>query len=165
MKDGIALVRRRSRPRKGVATVELAVTLPLLIFLVFAIIELGWYLHMSQVFHNAARQGARASTRIENSNAQVEAVVNNCLLNNAGIDSNAVSIEITRLSWAGEEEYQVMDLGENEQGEPIRVSVTVDYSQTTALTNMLGFAGWESHDLCCHAEGTVSNSTPGGMCR
>ena len=139
------IIKRRlhSRPneRRGIATVEMALVTPFLVLLTFGIIELGWYLHLAQVVHNAARHGARAAVRAENSNAQVEAAVLSCLSNDAGIDSAAATVQITRLSLAGEEQYQITSLDENEQGQPVRVTVTVDYSQIGILTNMLGLQG------------------------
>ena len=132
---------RAARNRRAVAAVEIAVISPILVVLTFGIVEVGWYVHLAQVVHNAARQGARAAVRLENSNAQVEAVVHDCLSSDAGINSSAATVVITRLNWEGAEQYQVMSLDENEMGEPVRVSVTVDYSQIGALTNMLGLRG------------------------
>ena len=120
----------------------MAIVAPFLLLLTFGIVELGWFLHLSQVVHNSARHGARAAVSAENSNAQVEAAVLSCLSNDAGIDSAAVTVQITRLSWTGEEKYQVMNLNENERGEPVRVTVTIDYSQIGTLSNMLGLRGW-----------------------
>lgn len=49
---------RRDR-EKGVALVEFAVVLPLLILLVFGIMEAGWLLSQQVEVRNAAREGAR----------------------------------------------------------------------------------------------------------
>ena len=122
--------------RRGAATVEVAAVLPLLVLLTFGIVEIGWYVHVAQVVHNAARQGARAAVRLENSNPEVEAIVLDCLQTDAGIASSAVDVELTRLDWEGAEQYQIMSLDTNEEGQPVRVSVSVDYSG--ALTGLLG---------------------------
>ena len=45
--------------QKGVAAVEFAIVLPLLVLLIFAMIEFGLYLFNRQVITNAAREGAR----------------------------------------------------------------------------------------------------------
>ena len=92
--------------------------------------------------HNSARHGARAAVFVENSNAQVESAVLSCLSNDAGIDSAAVTVQIMRLSWSGEEQYQIENLNENERGQPVRVTVTIDYGQIGNLSNMLGLRGW-----------------------
>lgn len=44
---------------KGAAAIEFAIVLPLLILLIFAMIEFGLYLFNRQVIANAAREGAR----------------------------------------------------------------------------------------------------------
>ena len=131
-------VRSRLNKRPGMATVELAAVLPLLVLVTFGMVELGWYLHLSQIIHNAARQGARAAVRLENSNAQVEAIVHNCLYKDAGIAAGSATIEMTCLSWEGAELYQIMSLDENEHGEPVRVTVSVDECHLGALANLLG---------------------------
>ncbi len=46
--------------QKGVASVELAIVLPLLAFLVFAIIESSIFLYDKAMITNASREGARA---------------------------------------------------------------------------------------------------------
>jgi len=56
--------------QRGAATVEFAIILPLLVILVFGIIDVGLLLYNKQVITNASREGARAgitrSTSIEN---------------------------------------------------------------------------------------------------
>ena len=54
------------------------------------------------------------------------------------LDPAAVSVRISRLTWEGEEQYQVESLDENEQGEAIRVMVSVGYSQMGLATDLLG---------------------------
>lgn len=46
--------------QKGAAAVELAIVFPLLILLLFAMIEFGLYMFNRQVLTNASREGARA---------------------------------------------------------------------------------------------------------
>jgi hypothetical protein len=52
-------VQRESRKRRGVAAVEFAVILPLLLLLLVGIWELGRIIHVQQTVNNAARDGAR----------------------------------------------------------------------------------------------------------
>jgi Flp pilus assembly protein TadG len=51
----------RSRQR-GVAAVEFALVLPLLLTLVMGAIDWGWFFFIDQVVTNCAREGARAGT-------------------------------------------------------------------------------------------------------
>jgi Flp pilus assembly protein TadG len=55
------LISRKIRDQKGVALVEFAIALPLLLLLLFGFIEFGILLHNKQVITNASREGARAA--------------------------------------------------------------------------------------------------------
>jgi len=61
--------------QKGAAAVEFAIILPLLVTLVFGIIDVGLLLYNKQVITNASREGARAG--IARSTISVTNVVNN----------------------------------------------------------------------------------------
>jgi Flp pilus assembly protein TadG len=60
---------------KGSAAVEFAIILPLLVSLVFGIIDFGLLLYNKQVITNASREGARAG--IARSTISIESVVDN----------------------------------------------------------------------------------------
>ncbi|MCG3127453.1 MAG: hypothetical protein CHACPFDD_02313 [Phycisphaerae bacterium] len=49
------------KKRRGSATVEMAIVTPLLLTLVFGIIEYGWVFTVKQALANAAREGARTA--------------------------------------------------------------------------------------------------------
>ncbi len=51
--------RRRAARRRGAAVVEFAVVLPLLLTVLFGIIEYGWVFMVRQTLQTAAREGAR----------------------------------------------------------------------------------------------------------
>jgi Flp pilus assembly protein TadG len=55
-----ALIRRTGR-RRGTAIVEFAVVLPLLLVLLFGIIDFGWIFMVRQTLTNAAREGCRVA--------------------------------------------------------------------------------------------------------
>jgi Flp pilus assembly protein TadG len=58
-------MKRRADPRhrqRGVAAVEFALVLPLLLTLVLAAIDWGWFFFIDQQVANCAREGARAGT-------------------------------------------------------------------------------------------------------
>jgi Flp pilus assembly pilin Flp len=66
--------------QNGATAVEFAIILPLLLVLIFGIIEFGLFLYNRQVITNAAREGARAGivVRIPRlSDAQIETLVRN----------------------------------------------------------------------------------------
>jgi Flp pilus assembly protein TadG len=55
-----AALRRRTGPRaRGAAVVEFAVVLPLLLTILFGIIEYGWVFMVRQTLQTAAREGCR----------------------------------------------------------------------------------------------------------
>jgi Flp pilus assembly protein TadG len=59
----MSLKTKRPRDRqRGVAAVEFALVLPLLLTLVLGAIDWGWYFFVDQLVTNAAREGARAGT-------------------------------------------------------------------------------------------------------
>lgn len=51
---------KNMREQKGVAAVELALILPILLLIIFGIIEFGLLMYNKQVLTNASREGARA---------------------------------------------------------------------------------------------------------
>jgi Flp pilus assembly protein TadG len=59
------IMRSRNRRRdgqRGVAAVEFALVLPLLLTIVLGAIDWGWFFFIDQLVTNAAREGARAGT-------------------------------------------------------------------------------------------------------
>ena len=88
-------MRRTSRER-GTQIVELAVSLPLLMFLTLVIIEGGKLVHFHQVINNAAREGARLSSQVENrgaASAIQDAVVQYAANNNLVISTSDVAVD------------------------------------------------------------------------
>ena len=130
---------KRQRHKRGVAAVEAALALPIVVLLTFGFIEIGWYVNSLQILHDAARQGARAAVRLENSNSEVNAAVLNSLSSSINVDPNAVTVRISKLNSNGDEDYQVMDLSQIEEGQAVRVTVTVDFSQFSHPSDVLGF--------------------------
>lgn len=66
---------RESARRRGLALVETALILPLLMVLTLALLEYGWAFIKIQQLHSAAREGARAGACSGGTNGQVTAVV------------------------------------------------------------------------------------------
>ena len=72
--------RRRSRRQAGVAAVEFALILPLLLLLIFGTVELGIALYDKAVITNASREGARAGIVLKSpkpTSADIKNVVQN----------------------------------------------------------------------------------------
>lgn len=96
--DLISIAPRTRRPRRqesGTQIVELAIMLPLLLFLVLAAIDGGQVIRVHQVLNNAAREGARLSTQPEHNGAPAvvrQRVVDYAAENGVTIDVNQVQV-------------------------------------------------------------------------
>ena len=83
----------RGRRRRGLATVEMALLLPILLVLTFAAVEYGWMFFKQQQITNAAREAARLGATPNGTNATVTARVNT-LMTNAGIPGGQYTLSI-----------------------------------------------------------------------
>lgn len=79
----------------GAAAVEFAILLPLLMLILFGIIEFGLVLYNQEVITNASREGARFGIVIgpRPTTGQIQGVVTN-YLTNAGLNSGNASINV-----------------------------------------------------------------------
>ena len=78
--------------RKGAAVVELAVVLPLLLTLVFGIIEFGWVFMVRETLVNASREGCRVAV-LQGSSQQD--ILNTVADSMAGASLTGYSVQIT----------------------------------------------------------------------
>lgn len=114
---------RFGRFLRGVETVELAVSLPVLLFVLFAGFELGWALLRSIQIDHAARVGAREAALYGSTAASVQSrVLEN--LQGSGIDTATITIDPA-------------DPSVVVPGEAISVEIVVDYSDV----ELLGLSG------------------------
>jgi Flp pilus assembly protein TadG len=79
---------RRSRPRRGIAAVELAVVAPLVLVLLVGLLEVGRLVQVNAIVCNAAREGARKASTGANTFTDVQTTVSN-YLTNAGITNQS----------------------------------------------------------------------------
>lgn len=114
-------LKRFIRRRRGAETVELAVTLPLLMVVVFTGFEYGWAVLKSIQLDHAAREGARAAALSGATVASVQDRVNT-VLQSSGIAAGAVSVTMTPA-----------DPGSTAAGSSIRVEVEASYGEIQLL--------------------------------
>lgn len=88
------------RRRAGIAAVEAALVLPLLLILMLGTWEVGRMVEVTQVLNNAAREGGRSASTGKNSNSQVQQTVLN-YLKNAGLPSTSATVTISDLTSPG----------------------------------------------------------------
>src|SRR5262245_51740419 len=122
--------RRNAGPRRGVLTLELVVTLPILLVLALAIIEFGTLLFANQAISAAAAIGAREATLPSATPESVTAAVEKALHGWKFVSSlDPVAIEVN-----GENESD-LPLAEAATGDSVAVTVCVD--SVVAAPNLL----------------------------
>lgn len=111
----MANLRRRTR---GLAAVEAAIVLPLIVLIIMAVFEYGWLFIKSQQIAGAAREGARTGAKYGAT---------------SGDANNAAEAIFTQVGLSSAHSIAV-SMGAN-PGDPVTVSVTLTYAGDAALTN------------------------------
>ncbi len=118
------MVRRRggirARRRRGAATVELALVLPLLLTILAGTLEVSRLLEAKTVLSQAAREGGRQAAAGRLDEAGVEQVVRG-YLQNAGLPVEHVTVTVINLS------HPSLGIQDAEQLDSIRVSVSLPF--------------------------------------
>jgi Flp pilus assembly protein TadG len=118
----MALLSRKKRTRRrGAAIIEAAVVMPLVILLVFGVIEYGWMLLRCQDISNAARAGARAGVRFGASAATATDAVTTAMTN-SGLQGSGYVVTLTP-----------SDPTTLSPGQPLTVQISVPYSNIAAI--------------------------------
>jgi len=104
------------RNNRGVAAVELAICLPVLILLVCGSIEFGLLFYNQQVITNASREGARAGIVAETVNADIIQIV-----------ENYCSGKLINLNGANELQANAVTVSALDADNDLSVSVIYDY--------------------------------------
>ncbi len=123
------------RCQKGVAAIEFAIVLPLLMMVIFGIIEFGLLMYDKQVITNASREGARVgiSDGVV-SDAEIEAVVANYVLNNLITFGSTPTSPVTAIVPGG-------DRTGTSFGDDLTVTVTYNYDFLILPGFVAGLAG------------------------
>jgi Flp pilus assembly protein TadG len=121
--------RATARRRRGVATVEFAfVAVFILVPCIFGVWEVGRLVQMQQVVDNCVREGARAASTGEYSNAQVQQVVLN-YLTNSGVATTNVTVTVSDVTSGGDvSSPTVNSFGTAKQLDSLQVTVSVPFS-------------------------------------
>ncbi len=104
----------RHLKREGLAVVETAIVLPLLLLLVFAMIEYGWLFTKIQQTTNVARQAARVAMRRGSTDAEVVTAITT-LMDNADLAGSGYAYEMPA------------NIAGMARGETFRIEITVPY--------------------------------------
>src|SRR3989338_5463761 len=89
-RDDGSMLRRWKGDRCGQALLEFALVMPILLFLLFAILTVGWWMNTQQVLASAALMGARQGV-LTNDNGQIQGAVAQAV---AGLDPGTVRTSI-----------------------------------------------------------------------
>ena len=106
--------------QKGAALIEFTIIFPLLMVLIFGIVEFGLILYNQQVITNASREGARAGIVARDprlDNAGIEAVVNHYTQNRLISFGGSYAEPMTSVNHAGGTSF----------GNDLSVTVSYDY--------------------------------------
>jgi Flp pilus assembly protein TadG len=130
-----------ARPaRSGVAAVEFAVILPIILLpVIFGVWEVGRLIQVQQAVNNAVREGARAASTGQYTNAQVKTVVLN-YLTNAGISTTGVTPTVTNETRGGDVSSPTLGQGGTvKQLDSLQITVSVPFSNVywIALNNFV----------------------------
>ena len=85
---------KRSGRRRGIALIEMALLLPLLLLILLGLLEYGWLFLKLQAANGATREAVRIAVRPSATNAQVTTRVSD-MMTNAGIPATAYSVVLT----------------------------------------------------------------------
>ncbi len=91
------LIQKQHWRDRGGSSVEFALVLPLLLLIVFGMIQFGWGWWLSQVVTNGAREGARFGVVVREppvSDADVKTRINN-YLNASGVATSTAIIQVS----------------------------------------------------------------------
>lgn len=124
------------RRRRGAATVEFAVVVPVLLLFILGIIEIGRLVMVAQVNTNAAREAARYAAQGSGDATAIDTYTRNYLtaagINNAAAGAgSAVTVTIEQQSsgtWVA-----VSDPTTVASGTPLRVTVSANFNQQSWL--------------------------------
>ena len=136
---------QKSRVRRGVAAVEMAIVTPLLLILILGIWEVSRIVEVQQVLQNAAREGARQAASGRVSGATVKTVVSNYLTCNK-IDGTKATIVVTNVTKAGVDPVDAAQLDQ------FRVDASIPFNEVgwmlvlrlTSVTTLSASATWFS---------------------
>jgi len=120
--------RLTGRNRRGVATVEFAIVLPVFLLIIVGIIEIGRAIAVVQMLTNASREGARvASFDTTSQTSTVTAAVNTCLSND-GISGATTTVSPNPPSGAS-------------NGQQVSVTVNIAFAKVSWLPSPFFLGG------------------------
>jgi Flp pilus assembly protein TadG len=97
----ISLVRQPETNRRGAATVETALVLPIFFMVLLGMVEVGRAFMVSQLLTNAAREGARVAIMTNSTNTEVTNTVTDIVERTVGVTPSEVTVSIIVTPYPG----------------------------------------------------------------
>lgn len=144
MTDSISLVRRRRRranrpgaPRRGTASVEAALLLPILVLVTLFSIDLSQYLHLHLVVTNASREVSRVASRasVETVEEVEDAVVEYLAESFPKLSESTIRDALDITIWNGNQEVKT-SLASIPTGQKLSAVVAFDFSSVRWMNAM-----------------------------
>ena len=141
---------RRLKSESGAELVEMALTLPLLLLVLMAIVDFGLLFQRTEILHNAAREGARIAARPTSTPADVQARVMDYMTTSGLPAGGSVTVTPTTFSAAGR----------TYAAQQVDVFHFHDYTFLGPMANWFG-GSFSSITLSGRATMRLETSTPG----
>jgi Flp pilus assembly protein TadG len=131
---------RRRCDRGGVAAVEFAIVLPLIVLILLGAIDVGQSIYVAQVVNEASREGARQASRFDTtSETTVRDTVLGFVQNTfPSVTSGDVSVSFTNSSG---DPVTDGDLTNVSGGSPVTVQVSMQYDSVRWIPGFIGLGG------------------------
>jgi len=137
-------MRVQTERRSGQSMVEMALLLPFLLFVIFGIIDLGWYIYGYSTVYQAARNGTQKASEIPPAIAKVTPTLNRgdiCVTNVlSATQAGAIFFpDMTTGTTAGNTIAISYPTGVRSLGQPVQIDITYQINPLTPLWRFVTF--------------------------
>jgi Flp pilus assembly protein TadG len=116
---------RHARPRRANALLELALALPMVLYMAFGLVEFGQYMYIKHSFEAAARDAARIAIMAAATQAQVTTSLTNTLAQ-ANVTYNSAWLTLTDLGPSSS--GAIANVANVPVGDQIQLTLSANYS-------------------------------------
>jgi Flp pilus assembly protein TadG len=120
-------------PRRGIAAVEFAVVLPLLLMFIVGIWEVGRLIEVQQIMANAAREGGRQASAGQYSPSDITTLVQQYAARE-GLTATNIAVSIKNLGFSGNPAPPDNDPRDATDLDQLQVTVTIPFSDVRWTT-------------------------------
>jgi len=121
---------RDQEQRRGAVALEFSLTLPIMLAVVFGIIEFGRAMAVGQLVTSAAREGTRLATLSGSSNADVDQAVKQFLVSSLKVSEDVIGVKISVTAAPGNPDPH-NDVGSARSLDLCTVEVSVPFNETS----------------------------------